>query len=124
LNSGLCTCKICALSHQPPLQPFLLRLFGDSLAFCLGQSGPQSPYFMLSATAGMIGLSHHAQLFSIDLESLKLFLFRLAWNHSPPNLNLPSNLGWEATTVPSYWLRSGSLELFVQAGLEPWSSPF
>jgi hypothetical protein len=31
-----------------------------------------------------------------------LFWLRLAWNHNPPDLNLPRSLGWqEGTTIPS-----------------------
>jgi hypothetical protein len=38
------------------------------------------------------------------------FLLRLAWNHDPPNLNLPCSLGWQVnTTVSSYCLRYGFL---------------
>jgi hypothetical protein len=45
--------------------------------FCPGQPGPPSFYFMLPTVTEMIGAHHHAQLFSIELESHKDFYLRL-----------------------------------------------
>jgi hypothetical protein len=44
---------------------------------------------MLSITAGMTDIYHHAQLFSIEREFSEIFLPGLTWNCSPPNFGLP-----------------------------------
>jgi hypothetical protein len=44
----------------------------------------------------MTGLKHYAQLFSVEMGSLKLFFFFLpvlAWNYYPSELSLDQKLG-------------------------------
>jgi hypothetical protein len=60
------------LSH--PSNPLFCGYFGDRISF-FAQAGPelQSSYFELPSIAGMTGLYHHTQLFSIEMVSYKLF---------------------------------------------------
>jgi hypothetical protein len=70
------------------------------LLFCLSQLCPQSSNFMLPT------VSHNDQLFFWLKGILQTFLFRLAWNHNPPDLSFLHRLGWQAcTSIPNYWLR-------------------
>jgi hypothetical protein len=59
---------------------------------------------MLPAITGITGMYHHAQLFSIEMESIKLlFLSRLSYIFNSPGLSLLSN--WDDKCMPSFWLR-------------------
>jgi hypothetical protein len=46
---------------------------------------------MLLAFAGLVGVHHHIQLYSIEMGSHKLFLPVLAWNSDSPELSLSSS---------------------------------
>jgi hypothetical protein len=60
---------------EPCLQLFLLWLIWKQggFIFCPGQPGPQSSYFTLPVLAGMTGVCHHTQLFSIEVKSVNIF---------------------------------------------------
>jgi hypothetical protein len=48
--------------------------------------------FMLPVVAGMTGMCHHTQIFSVEMGGgLMNFFARLASNYDPPNLSLPSS---------------------------------
>jgi hypothetical protein len=45
----------------------------------------------LPTIAGTTGMQHHTQIFSMETGSHEVVLAGLAWNHDPPDLNLPSS---------------------------------
>jgi hypothetical protein len=57
-----------------PLALFALVILRWGFVLCPSQPGPQSCHFMLPTIAEMTGMHHHAQLFSIEMGSLKIFV--------------------------------------------------
>jgi hypothetical protein len=93
-----------------------------SLAFCLGQPGLWSSYFMLPIIEWQSHMILFPIFFPLRWGLMKLFLLRLIWEHDPPNLNFLHNLGWQVHTLPSYWVR-WALLLCAGNGLKPRLSP-
>jgi hypothetical protein len=75
-------------------QPLLLNVFSNSVLLYACWLGMWPSYLCAPLhIAGMTG-EHHCALSLVEMGGLANFLPRLALNHSPPNLHLPSSWGY------------------------------
>jgi hypothetical protein len=71
--------------------------------FCTGQPGHQFFYFTFPPMLGW--QAHDISFYLLRGGFHKHVLHRPSWNHSLPNVSLPSILRRQAFITPSYWLR-------------------
>jgi hypothetical protein len=96
LNSRLCACE--AWATLPAI--FALVMLDIDSYFLPRLVWSVILLFFLSflPSLGWQGMCHHAELFSIEMESCQLFLPWLAWSCNPPNPSLPGSLKWQVHT--------------------------
>jgi hypothetical protein len=74
-----------------PLALFIVVILEIGPLFCPGWHGLWSFYSTLSAIAGMTGAHHHAQFFSVEMGTCKLFT-RAGLETQSSNVSLLSSL--------------------------------